>query len=153
VRAGRTSNNAGESGFTLIEVMISILLTVIAVIGIMALYMTETKASTFSRHSTEATTLAQDGLEQVRSKAVVTGTSSVAGLDALGRSGGIFERAVVIAPSGTDYYDVTVYVGWDEDEAAGASCTAHSACSSKFCLPSTSKCANRAVIVSGRRNQ
>jgi Tfp pilus assembly protein PilV len=141
-----------ENGFTLVEVMIAILLTVIAVVGIMALYMTETKASSFSRHSTEATALAQDKLEKLRYAATPTGSSET-GLDAVGKTGGIFERGWTVTAVGTSYYDIIVYVGWDEDEAAGATCTQHSACSSGYCRISNSKCAGRAVIVRGRLNQ
>jgi Tfp pilus assembly protein PilV len=59
-----------EAGFTMIEVMIAMLLTAIAMIGIIALFMTQRKASGFSRHTTEATVLAQDKLEQLRTLCV-----------------------------------------------------------------------------------
>ena len=44
-----------ERGFTLIEVMIAILITVIAVVGIIAMFMTLSKASSFTRHTSFAT--------------------------------------------------------------------------------------------------
>ena len=59
-----------EAGFTMIEVMIALLLTAIAIVGIMSLYMSQTRASAYSRHTTEATVLAQDGLERLRSQGV-----------------------------------------------------------------------------------
>lgn len=147
VRAG----NHQQAGFTLIEVMIAILLTVIAVIGIMAMFMTQSRAGSYTRHTTEATTLAADKLEQLRTTASPTGASQT-GIDALGVAGGVFERAWTVTPVGTSYSDITVRVGWDEDEAAGAACTLHTQCASKFCR-GTSVCAGRAVIVHGRRNQ
>ena len=142
-----------QNGFTLIEVMIAILLTVIAVIGIMALYMTETKASGFSRHSTEATALAQDKLEKLRISGGPTTGNDASKLDAVGKAGGIFERSWTVTTNANGYYDLVVYVGWDEDEAAGATCSAHSQCSSGYCRVSNTKCAGRAVIVRGRMNQ
>ncbi len=58
---------ARERGFTLVEVMVSILLTVIAVIGIMGLYRVQTRATGYSRHTTEATVLGEDRVERLRS--------------------------------------------------------------------------------------
>lgn len=134
--------------------MIAILLTVIAVIGIIALYATETKASSFSRHSTEASTLAADKLEQLRTDAAAA-ASSEPSIDSTGVAGGIFERAWTLTSVTTtlgSYMDITVRVGWDEDEAVGATCASHATCGSGFCRPSSTKCAGRAVVLVGRRN-
>ena len=97
-------------GFSLLELMV-----VVAVIGIMALYMTETKASAFSRHATEATVLATDKLETLRTEKVPA-TSSDTGLDSLGKTGtgGIFSRAWTVT-TGTTYIDLQVTVSWSED--------------------------------------
>ena len=102
-----------EDGFTLIEVMISILLTAVAVIGIMALYMTETRASAYSRHATEATVLATDKLEQLRTL-LTPASGTETGLNSLGQSGGIFGRASTVT-TGTSYIDLKVVVDWSED--------------------------------------
>lgn len=145
-----------ERGFTLIEVMIAILITVIAVVGIIAMFMTQSKASSFTRHTSEAAALATDKLEELRTTTTPTGSSQL-GIDGTGKAPlagdppGVFERQwTVTAVAG--YSDIAVRVGWDEDEAAGASCTLHTGCVSKFCRPSTSTCAGRAVVVMGRRN-
>jgi hypothetical protein len=116
--------SCGERGFTLIEVMVSILLTVIAVIGIMGLYRVQTRATGYSRHTTEATVLGEDKLEQLRSlgvsqlgtcanapvpepivacpPATPVGCSEV-GLDSTGNPvpGGLFSRVWSIQPSAT----------------------------------------------------
>src|SRR3569832_1197360 len=58
-----------KKGFTLRDVMIAMVLTALAIMGIIALYVTETKASGFSRHTTEAAVLAQDKIEFLRTQA------------------------------------------------------------------------------------
>ena len=57
----------------MIEVMVAILLTAIATSGIIGLYIVETRASGFSRHSTEATVLAQDQIEILRTAKFIGG--------------------------------------------------------------------------------
>ena len=141
-----------DKGFTLIEVMIAILLTVIAIIGILAMYMSGSRSASYTRHTTEAATLANDKLEELRTTTTpAAGTQTT--IDGLGRAGGIFERHWTVTTVGTSYQDITVYVGWDEDEQPGAACAAHSTCvPSRFCR-SNGRCAGRAVVVNGRRNQ
>ena len=123
-----------QGGFTMIEVMVAILLTAIAIIGILALYMAQSRAGAYSRHTSEASVLAEDGLEALR----VSGTSppsltTLTGVDERGKAGGIFTRtATVTGPVGTAptaYYDLRVVVSWDEDGVA------------------------RSVVLNGRRNQ
>ncbi len=113
-----------ERGFTMVEVMIAILLTAIAVIGIMALFMTETRASSYSRHSTEAAALAADKLEKLRTMSTPTAGSDTA-LDPLGATGGIFDRTWSVDTTYTSYTELTVVVGWDENGVA-KSVTMHS---------------------------
>lgn len=132
----------GEAGFTLIEIMIAMVLTAIAIMGIIALYVTSTKASSFSRHSTEAANLAQERYEMQRTIAPVTWTGTTAsdgletGLDAGGNlvAGGMFTRKTVESitnlPGNTPpktWADITVTVSWAEDGV------------------------NRQVVVAGRR--
>jgi Tfp pilus assembly protein PilV len=145
-----------EDGFTMIEVLIAVLLTVIAVIGIIALFMTETRAAAYSRRATEATNLATDKLEKLRTLQTAT-SGSEATVDVQGdTSTGMFEREWTVTV-GTSYTDITVIVAWDDDNVESVSCTpAASAvpvatCLSQYCR-STSVCASRAVVVRGRRN-
>jgi prepilin-type N-terminal cleavage/methylation domain-containing protein len=139
-----------QAGFTLIEVMIAVLLTVIAVVGIVALYRTESRASSYSRRSTEATMLATDKLEKLRTLATATAGSESA-IDAQGVAGGMFDRVWTVTV-GTSYTDIAVRVGWDDDTTEATSCANDSTCTSKFCRPSSNKCASRAIVVYGRRN-
>lgn len=102
-----------ESGFTMIEVMIAILLTVIAVIGMMALFRVETRASAVSRRTTEAAVLAQDKIEELRTLATPT-SGADSSIDALGQPGGLFSRTWTVTPSGTNYV-INVNVSWSDD--------------------------------------
>ena len=98
----------------MIEVMVSLLLTAIAIMGLLALYYAETRASTFSRHTTEAAVLAQDKVEKLRTDAFVAATGNETNLDERGGSGGIFNRTWTVT-LGTDYADMLVTVSWNED--------------------------------------
>lgn len=143
-----TQTMRSERGFTMIEVMIAVLLTAIAIVGIIALYMTETRASSFSRHSTEATMLATDKLEKLRTEIAPT-SSGDAGLDAQGQTGGLFDRKWTVTTQ-TDYLDIVVKVGWDENDV-GATCSTDANCTlTNFCR-TTNKCATRSVVMYGRR--
>lgn len=108
-----------DAGFTMIEVMIAVLLTALAVIGVIALFRVETRASGYSRHGTEAAVLAQDKLEELRTLAApaADSTTTEATLDDLGQTvtGGMYTRVSTIAVS-TDpaVYNISVAVSWDE---------------------------------------
>jgi len=107
-----------ESGFTLIEVMIAILLAAIAALGMMGLFRVQSKAAGFTRRETEAAELAQDKLEMLRTEAVATTTTTTTetGLDADGGTGGPFTRTSVQTVSG-DIVKFQVTVDWDDGTA------------------------------------
>jgi prepilin-type N-terminal cleavage/methylation domain-containing protein len=110
-----------QGGFTLIEVMISLVLTAIAIMGIIALYITETKASGFSRHTTEGAVLAQDKVESLRTQGVAAAVSTTeTGINERGGAPGtgIFTRTstVALVPAGSPTWaDITVTVTWNDD--------------------------------------
>ncbi len=99
----------------MIEVMVALLLTAIAVIGIVGLYAVQTRASSWSRHSTEASMLAADKMEFLRTQGTLpaTGTDVV---DTLGNPlvGGPYTRTWTITP-GVAITNYQVTVQWDED--------------------------------------
>jgi type IV pilus assembly protein PilV len=105
-----------EAGFTLMEVMIAMLITAIAIIGIVALFMTQTSASSFSRHQTEATVLGEDKIEQLRALgSAATQTGRDTNLDERGSAGsGIYHREWT-ETAGVNFADMTVTVRWDEN--------------------------------------
>jgi prepilin-type N-terminal cleavage/methylation domain-containing protein len=114
--ARRASPSArAQAGFTMIEVMVALLLTAIAMIGILALYMTETKASGFSRHTTEAATLAQDKIEKLRTlgpAAAQSGTDS--NVNERAQPGGIYTRTWT-ETVGLQFATIAVTVQWSDD--------------------------------------
>ncbi|MEO6772667.1 MAG: prepilin-type N-terminal cleavage/methylation domain-containing protein [Kofleriaceae bacterium] len=109
-----------QQGFTLIEVMIAMVLTALAIMGIIALYVTETRAAGFSRHTTEAAVLAQDKIEFLRTQgpAVAVSTTEL-NLDASAKSGpGIYKRITTETIVVGQYADIVVEIDWSDDGLA-----------------------------------
>ena len=106
-----------QKGFTLIEVMIAMVLTAIAIMGIIALYVTETKASGFSRHTTEAAVLAQDKIEFLRTQGpAATVNTTELNLNERGQAGsGIYERDTTETLVVGQYADMVVTIKWNDD--------------------------------------
>jgi prepilin-type N-terminal cleavage/methylation domain-containing protein len=73
----RRRRNAG--GFTLIEVMIALVISLVGLLGALGLTISIMTGGTFSRNMTEASTLVQSKLEAVNSQ-VITLTAPVNGL-------------------------------------------------------------------------
>jgi Tfp pilus assembly protein PilV len=103
----------------MIEVLIAVLITVIAVMGIVGLITVETRGGTASRHTTEAAVLAEGQMETLRITAL---PASGAGNDAApvdaegvaGNSNSIFTRSWswTVGAASISY---TVTVTWNED--------------------------------------
>ena len=104
-------------GFTLVEVMVAVLLTAIAMIGILALFMSQSRASSYSRHMTEASVLASDGIEILRTETPPPATRTEANITEQGAAGGRFTRVSTTAAMGPtgEQFDLRVQVSWDED--------------------------------------
>lgn len=104
-----------QGGFTLIEVMIAILLTALTTIGVLALYRVETRSSSFSRRETEAAVLAQDKLEQLRTKVAAAETATDYPTDQFLGSN-VFTRTWTVAVSASDpsILEISVTVTWDD---------------------------------------
>jgi type II secretory pathway pseudopilin PulG len=110
----------------MVEVMVAIILIAVAIIGIIGLYLSQARASGYTRHTTEAATLAEDQLEQLfraTAPCVVpcTGTGNDGGaIDSEARLGvgGIFTRSWTMTTSSATqtYWDITVTVTWYEAE-------------------------------------
>lgn len=108
--------------------MISIIITAIAVMGIVGLYKSQSAAGSFSRHNTEAAVLAQDKIEKVRTQgtAVAIGAVAETNIDGQGCSaantpfswctgGGIYTRTTTEVLTTASYADITVVVTWRDD--------------------------------------
>jgi Tfp pilus assembly protein PilV len=105
-----------QAGFTMVEVMIAVMLTAIAVIGIVGLYRVQTRSSGYARLATEASVLAADKLETLRT--VITPVSGTeAGVDARGKVGvgGPYTRTWTVTQPVTSQWNLEVEVAWDDD--------------------------------------
>ena len=115
--AAHRVTDSRQAGFTMIEVMVAMLLTALTVIGVLGLYRIESRASAFSRRETEAAVLAQDKLEELRTRVAPSAdeTGSDSPIDELS-STSVFARSwsVLVSPDPA-VYNVTVTVTWDED--------------------------------------
>jgi prepilin-type N-terminal cleavage/methylation domain-containing protein len=104
-----------QRGFTMVEVLIALALTGIALSGLLVLFARTSAASRYSRRATEATVLAQDQIERLRANRA-TGSGTAANIDLAGNPGGMFTRTWSVAESAA-YADLVVTVTWDDDDA------------------------------------
>lgn len=113
--SARASERRAEAGFTMIEVMVAMLLTALAVMGIIAMFMSSTQSTDLARHTTEATVLAQDKIEFLRTQgAAVAQSGTDTALDDRGVTGsGIYTRTWTETVSASaDYATISVSVTW-----------------------------------------
>ena len=104
-----------EGGFTIIEVLIALVVLLIGMAGILMLQLTSSEASSFSRHATEASVLAEDKMEVLRTTPVFQLVDGDDRVDALGipdPAEGFFTRAWTIVPG--DPTTIEVEVVWRE---------------------------------------
>ena len=116
-RAAKRAGEKNEQGFTLIEVLIALLVLMVGMAGILSLQLTAMKATGFSRHATEASSLAEDKVEDLRtvpltSPRFATGSDRVDARGVLDTTG-LYNRTWTITPQ-TDTTIITVSVAWDE---------------------------------------
>ncbi|MGE5187005.1 MAG: type IV pilus modification PilV family protein [Acidobacteriota bacterium] len=108
-----------QAGFTMIEVMIALVLTAIAVMGVVGLITVETRDATAARHTTEASVLAESQMEALRTQTLAasgTGADTTA-VDAQGVTGqttSIYTRSWTWTV-GTAYITYNVSVSWMDD--------------------------------------
>ena len=69
-----------ESGFTVIEVLISLTLLLIGIVGILTMGVSITRENAFSRHTVEASTLGEDKMEELLTQPTAVLDPSGAGL-------------------------------------------------------------------------
>jgi Tfp pilus assembly protein PilV len=93
----------------MIEIMVALLLASLAILGLTALLTTSAATTGDARHVTEATALAQDKIEELRTETPVAGSETV---DPTGTVGtGMFTRTWTVT-TGATYYDIQVTVQW-----------------------------------------
>jgi prepilin-type N-terminal cleavage/methylation domain-containing protein len=106
----------GTNGFTLLEVMIAMVILAFALLGLAGLQVVSVQGTSRASHITEATTLAQDQLEQLITMSfgsLADGQSNVAGA-----TGVAYDVQWDIDPddlTGATRADVTVTVSWIDE--------------------------------------
>jgi type IV pilus assembly protein PilV len=105
-----------KKGFSLIEVLITLVILSIAFLGIAGLMVQTTKNNSFGGHMTEAATFAQDQLENLR---VSPWVNVVTGNDVRQGSTGInYARSWIVVPNGAPPNDtikeITITISWND---------------------------------------
>jgi hypothetical protein len=113
----------GKDGFTFNEILVSLNLIVIAILGYALGTMGMIRAGLTNNNFTIAVNLAQEKIEQLKSVSRLSGVNNCpdAGdraITATGRAGGSFDRCWTIAdsPMGTKLKQITVKVLWQDHE-------------------------------------
>ena len=113
-----------QGGFTIIELLIALTILCIGLLGLIKLVVVALQASSFSRHHTEASVLAEDRLEQLRSRTILAGITTET-VDARGVSDtdGLFTRTSTVTSTAVSdtrgnalgtFYRIDVSVAWKE---------------------------------------
>lgn len=103
--------DGSEGGFTIIEILIALLVLLIGMAGVLSLQLTSVEATAFSRHATEASVLAEDKMEQLRTVPLAVLSNGLDQVDARGviDAAGLYARTWTI-----DGRTVEVTVSWSE---------------------------------------
>lgn len=102
-----------QAGFTMVEVLVALALTGVAMSGLLALFGKASASSRYSRRATEATVLAQDQIERLRANGS-TGTGTQANITVNGDPNGMFTRKWTVTENAA-YADLVVTVSWDDE--------------------------------------
>ena len=102
-----------SKGFTLIEVLIALVILSVAFLGLAGLMVQTTKNNSFGGRMTEAATLAQDKLEELRAVSWVTITP---GSDKMSSNGMDFSRNWRVTPNPTNgnLKEIAVTINWKD---------------------------------------
>ncbi len=82
IRGVAMNSSMRSKGFSMVEVLIALLILAVALLALAGLMVTTTRHSSFGGHMTEASTFAQDKLEQLRISpwaGVATGNDAIQG--------------------------------------------------------------------------
>jgi len=122
----RTFFLRGSTGFTLLEVMIAMVILAVALLGLAGLQVVSVQGTSRASHITEATTFAQDRLEQLITASFTTladGASNVTGA-----TGVTYSVQWDINPddlTGATRANVTVTVSWVDERNAWTADDSH----------------------------
>ncbi len=110
-RRKKVDNHLKPNGFSLIEVLISLVILSISLLALAGLMTTTTKNNAFGGNLTEAATLAQDRLEAFR---VANWDEIIDGNDTITIRGLNYDRIWTVAAPNNNERRVTVTVNWND---------------------------------------
>lgn len=130
LECNQQQDRATESGFTLIEVLIAMLIATMAFLALAMMQGNAIQANSFSNKLTQATILAQAKLEQLNSSLLspndakttdlnVGSTDTLEGIDENGEPGGPFTLNWAVEANTAFSRKVTVTVTWTNNQIAG----------------------------------
>lgn len=121
----------GERGFTLIEVLITLAITLIGLGGLMTLHHVVSDGNSSASRMAEASAIAETALEEVRQRAFAQLVTELGAPpidaeleEAAGRGERVYQRRLLIDPLdevSADLFRVRVEVSWTDDGAAQGS--------------------------------
>jgi type IV pilus assembly protein PilV len=103
----------GQKGFTLIEVLITLVILAVSLLAIAGLTMTAVVNNSFGAHMTEAVTYAQDLLEESRAMRWETIPEGTRSDQPTGSTGVLYARTWTTVTSGNTK-TITVTVNWSD---------------------------------------
>lgn len=108
------NNSLKSSGFSLIEVLVSLVILSISLLALAGLMTMTTKNNSFGGHVTEAATFAQDRLELIRATPyvnVVSGNDQITGAT----TGIVYSRNWnVVANAANTLKTITITINWND---------------------------------------
>jgi type II secretion system protein I len=112
----RGRRTKGERGFTLVEVLVSLVILTIGLAALVSMAGSSTKATAYTRHAGEASVVGQDKLEQLRvmSPALLANGTDTVDAHAFVTTTGMYTRTWTVTWSGT-LATVIVQVTWTDD--------------------------------------
>ncbi len=128
----RRRRPGSQKGFSLIEIMIAMAITLVALTGLMALYVSLLKGNDNASRATEASAFAKETLEEVRSTSftTLTGLYGSTPVDTAatmptrtGRAGQDFETRLLITdvPAEPELVVIRVEISWTDSGAVPGS--------------------------------
>ena len=122
----RLPRKTGQSGFTLIELLVALGVTVVGLAGLLSLHLALMKGNRTAANTAEATTVAQESMEELRSQAVsaiTTKYGTIPIVDVLmdplppGRTGLTYTRTLTVRQVTGNLLWIQVRVAWTDDGA------------------------------------
>lgn len=101
-----------SNGFTLVEILVAIVILSFSLLALAALMATTSRNTSFGGHITEAVTLAQDKLEEMR--VTSWGTIATGNDTRTGSTGILFTRTWTVPPPAGNLKTITITVSWND---------------------------------------